>query len=61
MRFLPRFARTTDEPSENSVDRNEPADRSNTRRTKFLQIEVVFVVMFVTLWWLLSRGEERTE
>jgi len=55
------FVRTSDEASEYSVDRNEPAGHSKSRRTTFLQGAVVFVVMFVTLWWLLSRGEEHTE
>jgi hypothetical protein len=61
MKFLPRFERTTDESSEYSVGRNEPTDRSKSRQIKVLQGSAVFVVMFVTLWWLLSHGEERTE
>ncbi|ELY39022.1 hypothetical protein C496_16562 [Natronorubrum tibetense GA33] len=61
MKLLSRFVGTTDEPSAHSVDRSEPTDQSKSRRTKFLQGAVVFIVMFVTLWWLLSRGEERSE
>jgi hypothetical protein len=61
MKFPPKFERTTDEVSEHSADRKELTDHSKSRRTEVLQGGVVFIVMFVTLWWLLSRGEERTE
>ena len=37
--------------------RSDDAMESKSRRTKFLQGAIVFLVMFVTLWWLLSRGE----
>ena len=61
MKFLPKFERTTDEASEHIADRKESTDQSKTGRTKFLQGTVVFIAMFVTLWWLLSRGEDRSE
>jgi hypothetical protein len=61
MKYLPKPERATDEASEHAVDQKESTDPSKSRRTKFLQGTSVFIVMFVTLWWLLSRGEERSK
>ncbi|ELY47026.1 hypothetical protein [Natronorubrum bangense] len=61
MKFLPKSERSTDEPSDQTADRDESTDHPKSRRTTYLQGAAVFVVMFVTLWWLLSRGEEQTE
>lgn len=61
MNVLHIFERTTDEASDRAAVREESTGHSKSRRTKFLQGAAVFIVMFVTLWWLLSRGEDRTE
>jgi|GEM_PF-7100555 len=61
MKYLSKPERVTDKVSEYAVDNKEVTDHSKSRRTKFLQGATVFIVMFVTLWWLLSRGEERSE
>jgi hypothetical protein len=61
MKFLPTFERITDEGSGRATIRVKSTDHSKTRRTKFFQGTVVFIAMFVTLWWLLSRGEDRSE
>lgn len=61
MKFLSTFERTTNEGSDRAAIRVKSTDNSKSRRTKFLQGTAVFIAMFVALWWLLSRGEERSE
>ena len=59
MKSLPKLERTTDEASDQATVQGESIHHSKTRQTKFLQGTAVFIVMYVALWWLLSRGEER--
>ncbi|WP_254861831.1 hypothetical protein [Halovivax gelatinilyticus] len=46
-----------------SADEDGEATDGKSRRTKFLQGATVFVVMFVVLYWTLSRmqGSEESE
>ena len=46
--------------TEPSTDADETLGSTKSRRTKLLQGAMVFVIMFVTLWWVLSRNQ-RTE
>lgn len=61
MKFVPGFERTTGEASDRSAVQEESTGQSKSRRTKFFQGAAVFVVMFATLWWLLSRDGKREE
>lgn len=40
---------------------DDGSPKTKSRRKKFLQGAAVFLIMFVTLWWLLSRGEDSPE
>lgn len=48
------------EPGEPETSRENP-DRSKSRFRMLLQGSIVFAVMFLALWWLLSRGAEESE
>jgi hypothetical protein len=61
MKFVPGFERTTGEASDRSAVQEESIGQSKSRRTEFFQGAAVFVVMFATLWWLLSRDGKHEE
>lgn len=61
MKFPSRSEHTVEETAGRSADEDEPTARTKSRLITFLQGATVFVVMFVTLWWLLSRGERDAE
>ena len=47
-------------PADDATDR-EVAEETKSRRTKLLQGATVFVVLFVVLWWALSRAQQDAE
>ncbi|WP_255190823.1 hypothetical protein [Natronobeatus ordinarius] len=58
------FLFDTGRPSDDVTDRaaaEEPTEGTKSRRTKLLQGATVFVVMFVVLWWALSRAQQDAE
>lgn len=48
------------EPREPEMS-DENGDSSKSRFRMLLRGSIVFIVMFVTLWWLRSHGDEESE
>lgn len=58
MKLLDESTRADTEPAEPT---DTERDDSKSRLVMALQGATVFVVMFVALWWLLSRDDQQSE
>lgn len=55
MKLLHKFERLTEDGTEAITAQEEVTTPTKSRRTKIIQGAVAFVVMFVSLRWLLAR------